>query len=304
MSSYRTVYWGVLYLLALAFCGCESATESADEEARIIDEEARIIFGQSIDGVELGDSFAVVIEKLGEPSSIVLGACAWDIFEYGENDSLYMELVVMDDPQLGVCAFSVAYLYDGKSADNIGIGSSRDDALDYLGQPDSSASAATGIADYYMFTSNQFIIHYAGDSTITTIVMAGDDCAAILAEDPESRPVQYCVKTVDGETIEEYAEARADNPTSVWPQIIELDSTSTDSVFSGRVKLANQDWLEIESSNFRGEYFFFVMTIGVEPTEHVTFSSVVYDETSMTGDLCIGGRTLDCGGFPFTAQVE
>ncbi len=73
-------YLLISVLVLLSSCGPVTSPESD------LNGTGRIIFGQSIDGVELGDTASVVIEKLGEPDEIALGDFAGVTYYYYEHD--------------------------------------------------------------------------------------------------------------------------------------------------------------------------------------------------------------------------
>ncbi len=150
-----------LLLLLLGGCSLFSASE---------DDEARIIFGVSIDNVEIGDHAKAVRGKLGEPDEIVLGDFAGKIFSYTQGKYNGIQMMIHDDDEKGVLFVSIDPPYSGTTREGIGIGTSRSEVLEKFGQPASSEKAAQSIGDTYFFDDVAFVIGYR-DQAINTIML-------------------------------------------------------------------------------------------------------------------------------------
>ena len=95
---------------------CKNASE---------DDEARIIFGESIDNVEIGDNATAVRGKLGEPDEILRGDFAGKIFSYTQGKYNGIQMMIHDDDEKGVVIVSIFPPYSGTTREGIGIGTSR-----------------------------------------------------------------------------------------------------------------------------------------------------------------------------------
>lgn len=158
--------FSVLFSLTFLLCGgCNLLSNEGQGE-----QQARIIFGKSIDGVEIGDSADQVIDKLGEPSYIGIGDFIGEIYTYQARNSIMMEVSISEDTSLGlgVIHFIVYAPYTGKTENSVGIGTDRSEALKALGQPDYIDNK---LYDVYLFEHNQFFVSYR-QKEIYFIVMA------------------------------------------------------------------------------------------------------------------------------------
>ena len=139
-------------------------------------EEAKIIFGQSIEGIKLGDDSATVIDKLGLPEQIQTGDFGGFIFIYLLPDSSNrIKVTFMEEYDSRVTAITV-HEYKGKTKDGIGIGSYRNDVLKIMGTP-SSTYSEDSIADNYIlnplsgFMNSQIYIFYNIDEVLISLIM-------------------------------------------------------------------------------------------------------------------------------------
>lgn len=133
--------------------------------------DARIDFGRSISGVEIGMDTSAVTKRLGRPDFVRLGDFTGVIFTYaypvedgaGYLDSLSVAINTNPmDSSYGVIGVEAKGPYSGRSAEGIGIGSTRKDALDAWGSPDDShMNGVSGHRDdVYEFAENRFRIYY------------------------------------------------------------------------------------------------------------------------------------------------
>lgn len=145
--------------------------------------EARISFGKSIDGVEIGMDSSAVIDRLGRPHYIGMGDFEGVIFAYvypspdgpGYRDSLEVTIFTNpNDANYGVGGITLRGPYSGRTVDGIGIGSSRDVALNALGAPDHSdlEDSSSRREDVYEWERTHFKVTYVDDE-ITRISWGG-----------------------------------------------------------------------------------------------------------------------------------
>ncbi len=134
-------------------------------------EEARIILGQSIDGVKAGDDSLTVIEKMGKPNSIYDADLNGYIFAYisDGNPHARLYIVLLIDPiftssRTAVIFIEADYPYKGKTKEGVGIGMSRSDVLKLLGNPTSTDPGGPPIVDNY------FIDPLPGDYRVNFII--------------------------------------------------------------------------------------------------------------------------------------
>jgi len=125
---------------------------------------ARIVFGEHIEGVRIGDDSATVVRKLGMPTVIGGDDFAGGIFYYAENTKYNLMFVgVSKDTALGLGVIFVwaEPPYRGTTKDGVGIGTPREIAIESLGRPDTTTSApGGGIVDGYHYEKNAFGIEY------------------------------------------------------------------------------------------------------------------------------------------------
>ena len=119
-------------LVLLTQVGCE-VNDSSDSDARII-------IGESIDGIHLGEYPEAIEERLGSNKLIGFadGSRGWTIYSW--PDSVYSGLCVyfieMDVGELGPADYlAVEAPYDGTTKEGIGIGTNIRDVYDIWGEP-------------------------------------------------------------------------------------------------------------------------------------------------------------------------
>lgn len=147
----------------LLLVGCDSLFDS-DEDTLV--EDARIVFGENIEGVQIGDDSLAVVQKLGTPSGIGIGDFEGWIFFYEEGDLNQTEITIFRENRLasGVINMCVYSPYPGETKDGVGIGTSRNLALQKLGQPDFVDENDQRVCDHYIFGEYGFIVEYRADS--------------------------------------------------------------------------------------------------------------------------------------------
>ena len=128
------------------------------------DEEAEIVFGEHIEGIEIGDDSSEVARKLGPPPSQAYGDFDGWIFVYDEGRLERTEITIwrQTTPSPGVSEVSVYAPYEGKTKEGVGIGTPRNSALEKLGPPDASRETDEEIRDAYVFEGRRFVVAYRG----------------------------------------------------------------------------------------------------------------------------------------------
>lgn len=123
---------------------------------------SKIIFGKSMEGIEIGNDSITVIQKLGKPSAIGIGDFKGYILEYTEGRLNYMSIIISNDNLLGlgVINVNVESPYQGKSKDSIGIDSDRNFVINRIGIPDTTYEEAPFIYDIYYYEKNSFHVTY------------------------------------------------------------------------------------------------------------------------------------------------
>jgi hypothetical protein len=137
-------------------------------------EEARIIMGKSIDGVEVGDSVATVVRKLGQPSEIIYGDFAGFIYNYKQGKFAGLSIMFADAFNNRVVRVLAEAPYSGTTKDGVGIGTTRAIGRHFLGLPDTNRIDAwwqtfgEGAAgDVYLYGSVAFVFSYVADEVKT-----------------------------------------------------------------------------------------------------------------------------------------
>lgn len=133
--------------------------------------EGRIVFGESIDGVHIGDSRKEVVQKLGEPDNILLGDFPGKGFIYKEGKHAGMSVTIYTEK--GVKAVGIGSPYTGRTSDGIGIGSNREEVHQLVGPPDETHDNITGaveMVDTYHYDDTFFVVSYI-ENKIVEIMM-------------------------------------------------------------------------------------------------------------------------------------
>lgn len=115
--------------LALLIMGC-----NLTESEKVNDDDLVIVPGESIAGIHLGDSEAVVRERLGVPDSRQVSYSGSVAYHY--TDGQYAGLILRIDPTPdGVRYITAQPEYKGKLTNGVGIGSSLEELVSNLGEP-------------------------------------------------------------------------------------------------------------------------------------------------------------------------
>jgi hypothetical protein len=143
--------------LALFLSACGFFTDQGDPPPRIV-------WGEHIEGVHIGDDSAAVVRKLGKPTVIRGDDFEGGIFYYAEDTKYNLMLVAVSKDRalgLGVIFLHVYEPYDGATKGGVGIGTPREITIKSIGQPDTTTIApGGGIVDRYYFEKNTFGIEY------------------------------------------------------------------------------------------------------------------------------------------------
>ena len=159
-----SLFLSVVAFLMGAGCNLFDTNGSADEPA------ARIVFGESIEGLRIGDDSTTVVETLGAPDEMAQDDFNGDIFRYTEGELALTEVAVSRDSGLGlgVIDVRVSAPYGGRTKGGTGIGTPRGEVLEELGPPD--IVDASGRYATYLFEANAFVVEYR-DEKIFLIIM-------------------------------------------------------------------------------------------------------------------------------------
>lgn len=117
-----------------------------------------IVWGESIEGVAIGDDSSSVVAKLGPPTSIAIGDFAgYTLFyEKGNLARTFVTISTDDKLILGVIGVTVTPPYKGATKSGIGLGSERNSVINQIGQPDEIAD----YAEIYNYEKNEFHVRY------------------------------------------------------------------------------------------------------------------------------------------------
>jgi hypothetical protein len=156
----------VVVFLLLIFLGCQdlgepesSAPLDCNPPAHI---DPRIVVGESIARLRIGDTRCDVVRKVGEPTRILDGDMNGEIYVYENAPLSYTLVFISDDPSLGlgVNGVQIAGDFGGLTHDGIGIKSERSFVVERLGMPDTTDGGPPLLYDSYFFTANTFVFAY------------------------------------------------------------------------------------------------------------------------------------------------
>ncbi len=160
-------------VIATLMAGCQLIGSNRPEEARII-------FGRSIDDVSIGDDTTAVARKLGRPNAVLFGDFPGVVFIYTEGKYAGLDVVIWTETGQGVQVVQVTVPYKGETANGLGLGTSRMRALRFLGDPDSSGegAGAGSIGDLYCYDDMKFGITYREDRirALSMSALFRDEC--------------------------------------------------------------------------------------------------------------------------------
>ena len=151
-----SLFLSIVAFLVWAGCSLFDTNGSAD------DPEPRIVFGESLEGLRIGDDSTTVVETLGAPDGIAYDDFNGETYVYSEGEWAHIEVTISRDARLGLGVFDirVSAPYDGRTAGGTGIGIPRGEAVAELGEPDTVLERSTGTLEIYLFESNIFKIDY------------------------------------------------------------------------------------------------------------------------------------------------
>jgi hypothetical protein len=146
--------------LALFLSACGFSTDQDDPPPRIV-------WGEHIEGVRIGDDSATVVRKLGRPTVIRGDDFEGGIFIYAEDTKYNLMWVAISKDAalgLGVIYLHVYEPYNGTTKDGVGIRTSRREALRFLRSPDTTYSPFNDVLiDGYFSQTNAFWIEYRNE---------------------------------------------------------------------------------------------------------------------------------------------
>ena len=152
------------FLIILFLLGCSDSTGPNEDDS------SRIMWGTSIDGIEIDDPVSKVLRILGEPDEIAYGDFWGDFYIYtqGEYSGLTVAICNMPDRDKTVVQLWLKYPYSGTTKDKIGIGSSKKDVRLLMGTPHKSIENSD---NWYYADISWRIIYSEQDTTIETIIV-------------------------------------------------------------------------------------------------------------------------------------
>ena len=155
-----------LFLLGCALgAGCDALSDRPQE--------ARVVFGESINGVAIGDDSLSVVRELGNPSETGTDWRGGAVLRYTEGAHAGLEVALAPDSAGGgVVRVSARAPYDGRSEEGVGLGSEQDEALGAWPQPERSHDLDSLRYDLYFFGDRFFGVEYAGDRVAALEVVA------------------------------------------------------------------------------------------------------------------------------------
>ena len=145
----------ILFLIPLLFFSCK------DNPVRTQDD-SKIILGESIEGVIIGDDSATVIKKLGVPTYIQEGDFNGIIFRYMNGPLSNTFITISYDSLFGFGTISVSLEgpYKGTTRDGIGMNSDRELVVKTIGASDTTEGEQPYITDIYFYPRSTFVFGY------------------------------------------------------------------------------------------------------------------------------------------------
>ncbi|MFH1213852.1 MAG: T9SS type A sorting domain-containing protein [Candidatus Neomarinimicrobiota bacterium] len=124
---------------------------------------SRILWGQSIEHIEIGFDSLSVIKELGPPSYILDGDFNGYILCYDVGRLKYTFVTISKDPYFGLGVISVVVEgpYPGTTIEGVGINSERDFVINAIGNPDTTKNEGDPLFyDVYYYAKNRFVNNY------------------------------------------------------------------------------------------------------------------------------------------------
>ncbi len=167
-SSARLLLSGACIVFLLFSPACDKTVQPGQDAARII-------IGESIDGVRIGDDSATVVQKLGTPSSIIAPRFQGWTLGYDNGTHAGMGLLIRDigrSSRMGVASVTVISPYTGKTSDGIGIGVNQALVLSRLGNPIDTLPTMSGLLVRYVYGITDFQVGYTNDTVSSLGIVA------------------------------------------------------------------------------------------------------------------------------------
>ncbi len=142
--------------------------------------DGRIILGESIEGIHLGDTPERVMELLGPPQYTGHGTASdreWGIFYYdqptgAEESAIEIWFIGATSTEPGMAdAVAVNYGYTGRSREGIGIGTKREDLYRVLGQPRLILGAPTDVSFHYFCVKKTSMLFHIRADTVSVLLL-------------------------------------------------------------------------------------------------------------------------------------
>ena len=127
---------GMRYVFALVVCcaslarGCDATSDDSDN--------ARIVFGVSVDGVSMGDNGEVAVSRLGTPDCTNVNGMGYSVavYETGRHAGLSVILQPTSAREAStVTGFAIQAPYSGSNSDGVGLGTQRSRFEQAIGDP-------------------------------------------------------------------------------------------------------------------------------------------------------------------------
>lgn len=168
----------IVFVIMLLILSCkDNPTENV--------EEPRIILGESIEGIHIGDDTTTVIKKLGRPDWIGLGDFDGFTYDYDNKKypgvpnltiTFYNKIYGLIPAEYFVTGITAHSVYTGKSKEGIGIGTKREFVRKILGEP--KRISTDDAWEAYFFTNVNsaydiiFVFYYDSFKQVDSIVMS------------------------------------------------------------------------------------------------------------------------------------
>ena len=151
----------ILFLVFTLSCNQSNEPKEVDE--------VRIVFGKSIDDIEIGDNVEKVISILSQPDEEIMGDFVGYMYFYKTGKYCGITITFNDNDE--VRTIQVDKTYTGFSKEGIGINSKRENVLMLFGNPNQVISKEDIYQmDEYLFGENILLISYT-ESKLTALVL-------------------------------------------------------------------------------------------------------------------------------------
>ncbi len=146
----------------------------------------RIVIGQSIEGIKIGDDSLTVINKLGIPDTIYYADLDGWVFAYINDDNQHRRLrvVLINNPTFiskssAVISVEIGRPFPGKTKEGVRINMNREEVIKRLGNPQFIDPDSPPYVDYYIYEPSEgyfktiFLFTYDSNEVLLRIRMDG-----------------------------------------------------------------------------------------------------------------------------------